>query len=198
MNVWSLDSIFIFIAFVIPGFVALKAYELFLPAPQRPSSGKVLDAITYSCALYAIAGAPLYWMLASQSVTSSPRLFITVLVFVLFIIPVLASYLWSHIRKSRFLQDIAPHPTLKPWDYVFSQRKPYWVKIYTTDDHIYAGKFGGRSFASSAPAEEEIFLEESWIVNPKGGLERPKNDTAGVIVLKGQIRAVELLNLYSD
>ena len=48
------------------------------------------------------------------------------------------------------------------------------------------------SFASSAPAEEQIYLEETWVLNEKGGFERKKNTTAGVIILASEISHIEL------
>ena len=90
-----------------------------------------------------------------------------------------------------------PHPTEKPWDYVFSQRKSYWVKVVKNDRTIIGGKFSDKSFASSAPAPEQIYLEESWVINNNGGFERVKNTSAGVIILTSEISHIELRN-YGD
>ena len=59
MNIWEQDKLIIFIAFVIPGFISLKAYELFFPAQKTESSKQIVDAITYSCINYAL----LYWLI---------------------------------------------------------------------------------------------------------------------------------------
>lgn len=57
-----------------------------------------------------------------------------------------------------------------------------------------AGKFGVDSFASSAPAEEQIYLEEEWVLNKDGGFDRPADQSAGVIILSSEIRSVEFYN----
>lgn len=101
------------------------------------------------------------------------------------------------MRSTDFAQKNAPHPTGKPWDYVFSQRKPYWIKIVKTDGTIIGGKYSEKSFASSSPAPEQIYLEESWIVNDNGGFERVKNNSAGVIILSSDISHIELRK-YGD
>lgn len=194
MNLWSVDSMLIFIVFAIPGFVALKAYEMFVPGGARAGAIKVIDAVAYSCAIYAILGVPLYWLLKSEWATNNPTGLTVILILVLFGVPVLAAAAWRWLRQTKPFQSIAPHPTLKPWDYVFAQRKPYWVKVHLTDGQVYAGKFSGNSFASSPPADEEIFLEECWLLNENGGFDRAKKQTAGVLLLKGQIKAVELFH----
>jgi hypothetical protein len=91
-------------------------------------------------------------------------------------------------------QRNAPHPTAKPWDFVFSQRKSYWLKVVLNDGTTIAGRYGPKSFASSAPAEEQIYLEESWLLNDKGGFMREKNNTEGVIVLSKEIAYIEFRN----
>ncbi|HBZ5598803.1 TPA: hypothetical protein OOF66_002534 [Morganella morganii] len=62
------------------------------------------------------------------------------------------------------------------------------------DGSVIAGRYAEKSFASSAPAPEQIYLEETWILNEKGGFERAKKQTAGVIILSSEISHIELRN----
>ena len=50
----------------------------------------------------------------------------------------------------------------------------------------------------SNPAEEQIYLEESWIINDKGGFERKKNQTEGIILMSNEISYLEFFNLKGD
>lgn len=100
--------------------------------------------------------------------------------------------IWKFLRTRKIFQKIAPHPTQKPWDFVFSKREPYWVKVTLKDGTKIAGRYSGDSFASSAPAQEQIYLEETWLLNEKSGFDRPKKRTAGVIILSSDISYVEL------
>lgn len=54
MNIWDLDKLFLFVMFVVPGFISLKAYELFVPGQPKDSSKQIIDVITYSCINYAL------------------------------------------------------------------------------------------------------------------------------------------------
>ncbi len=191
MDIWDIDKIFLFIAFVIPGFISIKVYELLVPCEKKDSSGQLIDAITYSCINYAL----LFWFIieveSSTLSTAHPFLYKIFYGLVLFGCPVLWVLLWRWARALDFFQKNAPHPTHKPWDYVFSQRKWYWIIVTLRDGQKIAGKYGKHSFSSSSPAQEQIYLEEAWVLNADEGFERPRTDTAGIIVLSQDISTVE-------
>lgn len=183
--------------FVMPGFISLKAYELFVPGQVKDSSKQIIDAVTYSCINYALLFFFIQKIEKSGCVTTHPNLYLLFYFFVLFISPIILVLVWKWLRSTNFAQKNAPHPTEKPWDYVFSQRKSYWVKVVKNDGTVIGGKFSEKSFASSAPAPEQIYLEESWVINDNGGFERVKDTSAGVIILTSEISHIELRN-YGD
>jgi hypothetical protein len=39
--------------------------------------------------------------------------------------------------------------------------------------------------------DEQIYLEEVWLLNDKGGFDRPKNETEGIIIMSSEISYVE-------
>ncbi|EPN9988960.1 DUF6338 family protein, partial [Vibrio cholerae] len=47
------------------------------------------------------------------------------------------------------------------------------------------------SFASSSPAEEQLYLEQTWKLGDDGSFERAINQTAGVIILTSEISHIE-------
>lgn len=194
MDIWDLDKLFLFIAFVVPGFISIKVYQLFFPGERKKSSEQVVDAVAYSSINYAILFWPIFLIESSGIRSSSPSWYFIFYVFVLLIAPIIWVWVWSKIRKTEFVQKNAPHPTPKAWDYVFSQRKSYWVKVTLKNGDVIGGLFHTNSFASSAPAEEQIYIEETWILNDEGGFERMKNDSAGVIILSSEISHIEFRN----
>jgi len=192
MNIWELDKLILFIAFVIPGFISIKIYDLLVPTTKVDSSKMIIDAVAYSSVNYALLTIPILSVETSDLRTMHPTCYALFYFIVLFIAPTIWAILWKWLRTREFFQKNAPHPTLKSWDFVFSQRKPNWIKITLKDGSQVAGKYASRSFASSYPAEEQIYLEETWILNERGGFDRPKKRTDGVIVMSGEIRCVEL------
>ena len=96
---------------------------------------------------------------------------------------------------SNWFQSNAPHPIQKPWDFVFAQRKCYWVIVTLKNEKKIGGLFSSNSFASSTPAPEQIYLEKAWELNDDDRFEKEHVETAGVIILSSEIVTVELFNL---
>ena len=163
MDIWQLDKLYLFIIFVVPGFVSLKTYELIFPHGIVDSSKQIVDAVAYSCINYAILIVPIIIVENSNAVINSPKLYLAFYLFVLLVSPILIVIAWKFLRLTQFAQKNAPHPTAKPWDYVFAQRKSYWVKVVLHNGTIIGGLYSGKSFASSAPACEQIYLEQTWV-----------------------------------
>ncbi|MCX2781528.1 DUF6338 family protein [Microbulbifer thermotolerans] len=194
MNIWEEDKLLVFIAFVIPGFVAIKAYELFFPSQRMDSSKQVVDAVAYSCFNYSVLIWPIYLVEHYDLQSKYPFAYGAFYFFVFFIAPVFWVYLWKKIRQTEYFQKLVPHPTQKPWDFVFGQRKAYWVIVNLKNGEKVAGMYGPNSFASSAPADEQIYLEQLWVLNEDDGFERPAEQTAGVIILSSEIKSIELIH----
>lgn len=192
MAIWELDKLPLFIAFIIPGFISIKCYQLVFPGTEHPTTEQIVDAVAYSSINYAILIPLIIGVENSVLKANYPVLYYVFYMFVLFLAPIVWVFLWKYLRTRDFVQNNVPHPTAKPWDYVFSQRKPYWVKVTLKDGTVIGGRYAENSFASSTPAEAQIYLEETWVLNGNGGFERKKSRTAGVIILSTDISHIEL------
>lgn len=193
MDIWADDKLALFIAFVIPGFISLKVYELIEPGVRQDTSKQLIDAIAYSCINYAVLALPITAIESSNAHVDSPKWYYFFYFFVLLIFPVLLALGWRFLRTREFFQKNAPHPTGLPWDFVFSQRKSYWMRITLSDGKVIGGRYAHNSFASSSPAKEQLYLEEAWVIDDKGGFVKKKDRSAGVIVLAADISQIELL-----
>ncbi|HCH3750668.1 hypothetical protein CGH28_18460 [Vibrio parahaemolyticus] len=192
MSIWETDKLIIFIAFVIPGFISLKVYSIFIANTNRDTSKQVIDAVAYSCINYAICFPLLMATMNEKFLQSHEYWFLLSSLYMILINPILLSLIWLKVRKSKIIKGNSLHPVGKPWDYVFSQEQPYWVKVTLKNGEVLGGKYSDKSFASSAPNEEQIYLEETWILSETGKFERAKNGTAGIIILASEISHVEL------
>ena len=195
MDIWDANKLLLFIAFVIPGFVSLKIYELLVPNATKDSDKQLIDAVAYSSVNYALLLWPIYEIERHHIRESHPTAYILFYVLVLFVAPIFWTCVMKKLRTTEYFQRAMPHPTAKPWDYVFGQRKPYWIIVTLKDGKRFAGRYDSASFASSAPAPEQLYLEETWVLNDDGGFERRRSDTAGILVLSSEIIAVEFFNL---
>lgn len=195
MDIWDENKLLLFIAFVIPGFVSLKTYELLFPSEQKGSDKLLFDIVAYSSINYALLLWPIYSIETHQVCQSHPTAYVLFYVFVLLIAPIAWVCVLKMLRTTDFFQRSMPHPVGKPWDFVFAQRKPYWVIVTLKDGKKIAGRYDSASFASSAPVTEQLYLEEHWVLNDDGGLERPRKDTAGILILSSEIVTVEFFKL---
>ena len=191
MDIWEIDKLVLFIAFVIPGFLSIKFYQLIFPGTIRSASDQLVDAIAYSCVNYALLFWAVVYVESANLRDVHPALYYIFYVFVLFISPFLLVLAWKWLRTHERFKGSAPHPTAKPWDYVFERAEPYWIVIYLKDGKMVGGRYSGKSFASSFPVEEQIYLEEAWIVTEEGILDRPIKGSAGVLVMSSEISYLE-------
>jgi hypothetical protein len=79
------------------------------------------------------------------------------------------------------------HPIRKPWDYVFGKREPFWVIVHLHNGQRIGGRFDVQSFASSDPADEQIYLEADWVLDEQGRFLRPVERSRGIIIMKDEI-----------
>lgn len=188
------NEFILFIIFVIPGMIAIKTYEFVNPSKYDETSKQIINAITYSCFNYAVLLWPIYYVEVGNFQTSHPDLYVLFYIFVLLVFPAALAVLWKFIRKLDLIQKFAPHPTIKPWDYVFSNRREYWMIVTLKNGTKRGGKYGSESFVSSYPADEQIYLEEEWLINKDGGFDRIVEQTEGIIIMPSEIALVELRN----
>ncbi|EKO3914592.1 hypothetical protein P0F25_003323 [Vibrio metschnikovii] len=190
MDIWEIDKLLLFIAFIIPGFVAIKFYGLLHPNDKLDSSKQVIDSLAYSCVCYALVGIPIIEL--REHIEKLDFWLLWLLVFgVLLVLPCMLALAFSKVRQLEVFQRNAPHPIQKPWDFVFQQRKCYWVIVELTDGKRIGGKFAGDSFASSYPAAEQIYLEECWHIDNEDTFIRPRGGTLGILTGSSKIKTIE-------
>lgn len=194
MDVWQIDKLFLFIAFVIPGFISIKAYQLLYPSNVYESKSQLIDAIAYSSINYALLLVPIYLVETLGLKSFNQVLYFGFYIFVLFVAPILWAVIWNQLRTNKYIQQNIPHPTQKSWDFIFAQRKPYWLKVTLKNGNVMGGLYSDKSFASSSSSVEEIYIEESWIISEKGAFVRKKNNTAGLLILSNEISHIEFRN----
>lgn len=195
MDVWQADKLVLFLAFVVPGFIALKTYALLEPGKPHDTSQQLIDAVAYSSMNYAIWLWPIIEVQGRNLRAFSLTAYAVFFAFVVFVSPIALVCLWHWSRRKPALQKYLPHPTERAWDYVFRQGKPYWMIITLNDGKKVGGRFDCKSFASSSPAPEQIYLEQSWVINDNDGFDRPKNESAGMLVNSNKITMIEFLTI---
>jgi len=157
-----------------------------------------MDVVSYSCLNYAVWLIPIYFIESKNTFQQSPVEYYLFYLCVLFLSPIVLTAFFVWMRSWSWLQRVLPHPTGRAWDFYFGLRKPCWIIVTLKDGKKLGGKFSSSSFASSSPEPQQIYLEENWAINEDGGLERPRNETGGLLILSQEIESIEFFKFSNN
>jgi len=192
MDIWNIDKLTLFVIFFLPGFISMKVYDLMVPGEPRDVSKSVLEAISYSTLNFAA----LFWLIMlTQTGDLYHRhliLYSLSVAVIMVIVPACWPLVFLKLSTWRPIAKHLIHPIRKPWDYVFGRRDPFWIIVHLRNGQKIGGRFDIASFASSDPAEEQIYLEEVWVLDDRGRFLNRVERSRGIIIMKDEIRAVEL------
>lgn len=178
----KLDTLILFVVFVVPGFVAIKAHDLMVPAARRNFSQSIIEVVSYSMINLAV----LFWAVSllhrdgfSQA---HPALYFLGMFGVLFVGPVLLAVASRWVRRSRWFGRYLLHPAPTAWDYFFDKREHLWVLCHLKDDRMVGGIYSGDSNTSSYPYDKDIYIQEMWRTDKDGHFTEPVPQSRGLLV----------------
>jgi len=189
-EILHLSNLYLLLVFFLPGFISLKVYDLLVPNEKRNFSHDFLEAVSYSIlnlGLLVFLLAPAIHFKWYENIWIFCILaFLTLLVFPS-IWPILFHWLSSKKIFSRWFVS----PIKRPWDWVFARLEPTWVIIHLHDGRKIGGIWDKKSYASSFPIKEQIYLEKVWRLDENGGFESPIEGSKGIIILGQDISSIE-------
>jgi hypothetical protein len=198
MDITTTDKLLLVVLFVIPGFVAMKVYSILSSGPRLDASKAVIDAVAFSCCNYAVFAFPIYWMRYAGLAARQPVVYAVAWVGVLLIGPLLLAVGVFALRRAKWMGRWLPHPVDRAWDYVFGKREPFYLIITLTSGKRIGATYGNNSFASSYPADPEIYVEEAWDVDEAEGFVRRHVKTRGLLIASSAIESIEFIGPYDD
>ncbi len=188
MEIKDLGALHLLLYFAVPGFITLSVYRRYVASEPLDASKAGLDVLTYSFINFGFMSGWLYLDDYFKLAVHHPYWHALLMLIALFIAPGFLGYaLYKFDSSSLF----AVHPVKKPWDYVFSRNLEYWLIAETQDGRRIGGVFGGKSFASSFPSPEQVYLEQEWELDGRTFV-KPVERSAGVIISGSDIRKIEL------
>lgn len=186
----------LFVIFFVPGLVMLKIWDqIVAQGARRDFSKAIFEAIAYSAINFGFF-LPLIAIMRSGKL--GPVLYFAALFIILLGAPAAWPFLLRKILSTRWLTKYGLHPDEQPWDFVFGQHEPFWVIVHLRDFRRIGGRFAGSSFASSNPAEPQIYLEEVWKLDETGHLCEPVERSRGIVILGKEIMAIEFFSYYEE
>ncbi len=191
----DISSIFIFLVYIIPGFISLKVHASIFPIEKRDFSKSILEIFIYSSLNYAFFVWLLIILFKYNLYNNNIILFIASVIIIVVIGPVVWPIAYSALLSTALIQKLKPiNPIPLPWDFVFMQRKPHWIIVHTKDGRQIGGRYDSKSFTSSFPHKEQIYLEELWRLDKKGAFVKQVDRTEGILIMGDEISFIEFFN----
>ncbi len=200
MDIWNADKLTLFLVFFLPGFISIKVYDLMVPGERRDFSKSLFELISYSTLNF---GA-LFWLIVPIQRGDFSRshfvLFSLAVILIMVIFPVrVGQWFFWRFQRGDVSRSTFVHPIRKPWDYVFPGtmclgnvvRSGYRCIFQSGQKILWRTLLNTRNASPSDPAEEQIYLQEVWILDEAGRFIGQVERSRGIIIMKSEIRAVE-------
>jgi uncharacterized protein DUF6338 len=192
-DIWSIDKFQLFIAFVLPGFISLQVYRLFIAGDDSDITRKLPAIISYSAMHYALFG----WviLISREGGFRTLATYLVVLVFPVAWPPLILlardAHKWSQIfwPPSRLLSEML-RPEATPWDRV----RQRFVRITRGDGSFVGGYLADGSQVSTYPNERQIYIRNEHLIDQATGEIGDRIDSTGILVTGEEIRLIELID----
>jgi len=182
--------------FFVPGFLVAYFRSVFVTRREASLKDNILLFVLVSV-LYAFVTAPLW--LALRRIELAPFLQWLVWFVTLVAVPVATGVLlglgvqngWIVTALARIgLRPLSPYRT--GWDWVFGQRKPFFVLVTMEDGSQVAGWFGYGSLAASDLSHHDLYIEKTYDLDEHGNWhERARPQ--GILIAGKHIKYVEFM-----
>jgi hypothetical protein len=187
-----------FLVFIVPGFASLRTYEALRGGERQPAKDAIIDIVILGF-FSDIVAVPI--LLACTLIANAPLRIATICsmaVLTLGGLPVLIGVSWYQLHKRLARAGAVAHPTLKPWDDIFTRivrdKLQIGVILSLHDGRKLGGRYVDPGFASEYPADEQILIGESWEIDQDTGKFKQKADgTFGLLIDKRDVLTVELV-----
>lgn len=186
-----MDKLALFLVFFVPGFISIKVYDLIVPGERRDFSKSLFEAISYSALNFAALFGLIVLIQPRDFYRNHFILYWLSVAVILVGVPACWPFVFLRLSTWPLIAKHFVHPIRKPWDYVFGKREPFWMIVHLQNGQRIGGRFDTKSFASSDPADEQIFLEEVWVLDEIGRFVSQVERSRGIIIMNDEIRAVE-------
>ncbi|MGH2345135.1 MAG: DUF6338 family protein [Chloroflexota bacterium] len=188
-NILEPNTLTLFLYFVVPGFVAIKVFDLLIPTERRDFGAALIEVVSYSLTNWVLFA----WLLAEHDSTNPAVLDFSSgfrrIVYVFFtpaVLALLVYFLRNTGGVRRALRKVgvnvlSPMPTA--WDAFFSRRDASYIVFHLKSKELVGALFDRQSFSTAWPGPQEVYVEQLWVINPvTRQFIKPVANTKGAII----------------
>nr|WP_232414306.1 DUF6338 family protein [Leptospira kirschneri] len=160
-----------------PGFITIQISRLIHVQKDSPLAELIVDAAFYTIINYIVNSFLILYFFETQTTTLCK---IIIAIWTLILFPAFLPFISSFLLKTQFIRrftNVGPIP--KPWDYYFAQKRSAWIIIHLKNGKKIGGYYGNKSFASSYPHDEQLYIEEIWRISKKENFKKKINKSGG-------------------
>jgi hypothetical protein len=190
----GVENLNLILAFVVPGLVITAIRNRFITGRPLTNTEILINYVALS-ALYFGLVAPFLQPLNSLT-NFLPKAFAWIVLTIFG--PAIVGLLFGVAAQLQLGRKIAHALRLNPvhyipsaWDWRFWTIRGQFVRVTLSDGTEVYGYFGNRSFASSDPAERDLYLEEEYDFREPGEW-TPRKERVGILISGKDIRFVEI------
>jgi Family of unknown function (DUF6338) len=191
MPTFTSADIIYFVAFVVPGFISMKVYGLFLAREKTTLKDSILEAVTYGAINFILLFFPIRWTATVSNYAQHPVWVWLAVIAIFLIAPCCSPVVVIQLR--RLLQNtgwaLLEAPTA--WDHYFQKQQECWVLVHISETRRVGGWFGANSYASSYPDPGHLYIEELWQLDAKGGFVQKEPQSRGILFRPDDYQMVE-------
>lgn len=190
----SLDSVYIALIFIVPGFLIRAVRSQFVIEQDRTGVDQFVRLLAYSSINNALFGWAIYLAISYETAYSLRVIIWTLCILVA---PIIIGFISGIASQKEWLYRLLRSMGLNPihvvpnaWDYKFAHAGGEWVVVTLKNDTIFRGWWAGASFASSDAKERDILIEQVFEADGS----HPWKDTGrSVLIACGEIRSIEFI-----
>lgn len=199
MTINGKETLFLTLAFIVPGFIWHCVQSAFMPRKTETAQLLFLRFLTFSCFNYALWSWLIYMFLVTEYARKHPVRASCMWGVIIFASPVIMGVLTGWLSQKQFARKIlsqmgfaSMHTIPTAWDYKFhNTRSCVWIQIELKDGKKIAGLYGSESFSSSSPNERDLYIQQA--VRIKDGRWEKLDRSDGVLIKGDQIKYIEFI-----
>jgi len=200
-DIWNTSTLLVFLAFFIPGFIAIQIWGLFVGSDDVDFQKQLPAVIGYSALHYAIFG----WLILVAPVGPwrSAAAYIVVLVLPALWPPIILLLRdWQKWRQVFFarpahLLNAMLKPEASPWDRVLNDRARF-IRIRLKTGRFIGGYFGKGSVVSTYPCKRAIYIAKAFSIDQETGTFEKYIPETGLLVQGTDIETLETIEVEED
>lgn len=200
-NLAKPENFLFFMAFVVPGFVAMKSYSMVIEASLEKSAATLLiESIIYSVMLFVPLSAGYSW---AEGTMKSGELVEGVMAWMAltFLVPAVLGYGLVQARLRMAGKGWGRHPISNAWDYIFSEKSQskdgVFLRVRTVDGRWLGGAYMAGSLASAQRSEKSLCIARAYDFDESGLVRREVPVSRSVLVESSAISSIEFFS-YND